>query len=170
MARKRKPSDDVYNARRRMKRQAERYRKQAASTSPGKAARLQQQAKYLESQAQRLYKGADTPARQKKLIAESYSTLEGLKKDKAKRRDIEAREIMKTNAGKRIYAATTSIWEDSDYPTREQALIEYFGVDDLMGVIELFEEKLGGALYEDMESRDAYEQVALQAILAFNLQ
>lgn len=171
MARKTdRPADKIWNARRRYNRAAERYERDAMTASPVEAVRLRKQAEYMRQQSELLRKGKDTASGRKKRVQSSFSTLEGVKKDVGKRRDIEAREIMKTNAGKRVYAATTSIWEDSEYSTREQALIEYFGVTDLMGVIELFEEKLGGALYEDMESRDAYEQVALQAILAFNLQ
>lgn len=171
MARKRKPSDDVYNARRRLKRQAARYEKQARSASPTESARLEQQARYLRNQAQRLYKGADTESRQRRIIGDSFSALEGVKSDKGKRRDIEAREILKTSAGKRIYGATVSIWQDSPYHTREQALIEYFGVSDLMGVIEKFEGEFGERLYSDEGEPyvNPSEALALLAILAFGI-
>ena len=171
MARAKRASDEAYNARRRLKRQAERYKKQAATASASKASRLQQQAKYLESQASRLYHGKDTAKNQARIQAQSYSALQGTRKDTQKRRDIEAAEIMKTNVGAKIYGATVSIWQDSPYADRNKALIEHFGVSDLMGVIELFEREFGEDLYKDDEDPlyRPSEMLALRAILAFGL-
>lgn len=171
MARAKRASDEAYNARRRLKRQAERYKKQAATASASKASRLQQQAKYLESQASRLYQGKDTAKNQARIQAQSYSALQGTRKDTQKRRDIEAAEIMKTNVGAKIYGATVSIWQDSPYTDRNKALIEHFGVTDMMGVIELFEREFGEDLYKDDDSPlyRPSEMLALRAILAFGL-
>lgn len=171
MARAKRASDEAYNARRRLKRQAERYKKQAAASSPGKASRLEQQAKYLECQASRLYKGADTAKNQMRIRAQSYSALQKNRKDVGKRRDIEAAEIMKTNVGAKIYGATVSIWQDSKYTDRNVALMEYFGVTDMMGVIEAFEREFGEDLYKDDDSPlyRPSEMLALRAILAFGL-
>lgn len=171
MARAKRESDKLYNARRRLKRQAERYRKQSEISTPLKASRLQQQAKYLESQASRLYKGKDTAKNQARIKAQSYSALQGTREDTQKRRDIEALEIMKTNVGAKIYGATVSIWQDSAYPDRNKALIKHFGVTDLMGVIEKFEAEFGEKLYSDdfEPNLKPSEALALAAILAFDI-
>lgn len=171
MARAKRASDEAYNARRRLKRQAERYKKQASTASASKASRLQQQAKYLESQASRLYQGKDTAKNQARIKAQSYSALQGTRKDTQKRRDIEAAEIMKTNVGAKIYGATVSIWQDSKYGDRNRALMEYFGVTDMMEVIEAFEREFGEDLYKDDDSPlyRPSEALALRAILAFGL-
>lgn len=172
MARKTdRPADKAWNAIRRYKRQAERYEKQAKMASSAEASRLRQQAQYLRGQASRLYKGKDTAKNQARIQAQSYSALQGTRKDMQKRRDIEAAEIMKTNVGAKIYGATVSIWQDSPYTDRNRALIEHFGVSDLMGVIELFEKEFGEDLYKDDDSPlyRPSEMLALRAILAFGL-
>lgn len=178
MARKHNPNsrdfkagDDVYNARRRFKRAAERYERDAAKASPIEAARLKKQAEYMRSQAELTYKGKDNAVRMEKRIKYSFSTLEGARKDVGKRRDIEAHELMKTDIGAKIYGATVSIWQDSKYSNRDVALMEYFGVSDLMGVIEKFESEFGEKLYsKDFEPNlKPSEALALASILAFDI-
>lgn len=166
-----KDSDDAYNARRRFKRAAERYERDAAKASPIEAARLRKQAEYMRTQAELTYKGRDNATHMKKRIKDSFSTLEGARKDVGKRRDIEASELMKTDIGAKIYGATVSIWQDSKYADRDVALMKYFGVTDLMGVIEKFEAEFGEKLYsKDFEPNlKPSEALALAAILAFDI-
>lgn len=172
MARKTdRPADKAWNAKRRFKRAAERYEKAAAKASPVEAARLRKQAEYMRSQADLMRKGADIPARTAKRIQASKLTLEGARKNKQKRRDIVARELMNTDVGAKIYGATVSIWQDSKYTDRDKALMDFFGVSDLMGVIEAFERQFGEDLYSDDEQPliRPSEMLALRAILAFGL-
>ena len=156
MARKRKTSDDVYNARRRLKRQAARLLKSAKDQGGIMASRLRKQAERLLDMAKRTYKGADTPSRQKKLVEESEQQLVSRRKglDEKKNREAEAKEIMKTVAGRRIYAATTDIWEDSEYSDRDIPIIAFFGAQDMLEVIEIFEREFGQDLYKEPESED----------------
>ena len=172
MARKTdRPADKIWNARRRYNRAAERYERDALTASPAEAARLRKQAEYMRQQSELLRKGKDTASGRKKRVQASFSTLEGTKKDVGKRRDIEAREIMNTNVGAKIYGATVSIWQDSPYANRDVALMEYFGVTDLMGVIEKFEAEFGEKLYSDdfEPNLKPSEALALASILAFDI-
>jgi len=91
-----------------------------------------------------------------KLIEESEerATVKGM--SEKERRTFEAREILKTQAGHRIYGAFVDQWKDSE--DREAALMAYFGADDLMEVIEIIEQA-GLGLYDDIESEMKYDEV-----------
>lgn len=156
MARARKASDDAYNARRRYKRQAERLKREAAKQGGVVGTRLEKQADRLIAKARRTYQGADTPYRQERLIRESELQLVSKRGeiDDSARREAEAKEIMKTVAGRRIYAATTDVWEDSGYEDRDVPIVAFFNADDLMQVIEIFERLFGSDLYKEPASED----------------
>ena len=80
-------------------------------------------------------------------------------RDEQVRREQEAKSIMSSEAGHRIYAGTIDVWQDSDYPSREDALMAHFGVDSLMDVIELFEEELGEDLYAEEKVQIKYDEL-----------
>jgi hypothetical protein len=80
-------------------------------------------------------------------------------RDEQVRREQEAKSIMSSEAGHRIYAGTIDVWQDSDYPSREDALMAHFGVDTLMDVIELFEEELGEDLYAEEKVQIKYDEL-----------
>lgn len=91
-----------------------------------------------------------------KLIEESEerATIKGMSEQE--RRTFEAREILKTQAGHRIYGAFVDQWKNAE--DREAALMKYFGADDLMEVIEIIEQA-GLGLYDDIESEMKYDEV-----------
>lgn len=110
----------------------------------------------------------------KELISESMSALSSASID---RRAKEAEKIMSSSAGSRIYGATTNIWakvgEDGkltdrySYKDRNKALMEYFGVDDMMGVIEKFEEEFPDTLYGDTDKLEKYDEIVTAGLARF---
>lgn len=108
------------------------------------------------------------------LIKESFSSLQSADID---RRAEEADRIMSSSAGSRIYGATTNIWakvgEDGkltdrySYRERNKALMDYFGVDDMMGVIEKFEEEFPDTLYGDTDKLEKYDEIVTAGLARF---
>ena len=86
--------------------------------------------------------------------SEQRATVKGMTEQE--RRTFEAREILKTKAGHRIYGAFVDQWKNAE--DREKALIDYFGASDLMEVIEIIEDADLG-LYDDIESEEKYDEV-----------
>lgn len=104
-------------------------------------------------------------------IERSFQKLEGIGLDAEARREAMADELLSNPMiARRIYGATVSIWnaEDEsgmklDYEGRNQAIIDYFGAQDMLEVIERFE-RMGG-LYdeEEGEGEDRYTSFVLRA-------
>ena len=133
MARAKRKSDSVYNARRRYTRKAERYMKQAESSYGASCERYIELAKREAEKAlatydkepsfQKLSKGLQrvaletdaqfskpaNDAQRQKLISKSKRSLEGNIKD---RREYEGRAIMNSSVGSRIIASLEPIWRD----------------------------------------------------------
>ena len=167
MARKRKKSDDVYNARRRFRRQAERYAKKAESTTGVASAKYRAIAQDAAEKALSTYQNKD--AAQKGRVAtvaqrvgastetaEKYSRRlsklddaqlqDVLEKSSTKLsgvtgadlRDAEAKAILsKGNIGSRFYGSLVDIWQGSN--DIDQAIKDYFGVDSIMDVLDELE-------------------------------
>lgn len=132
-ARAKKASDEVYNARRRYTRKAERYMKQADSSYGASRERYIELAKREAEKAlstydkepsfQKISKGLQrvaletdaqfskpaNDAQRQKLISRSKRSLESNVKD---RREYEGRAIMSSSVGSRIIAALEPIWRD----------------------------------------------------------
>lgn len=110
----------------------------------------------------------------KELISESMNALASASVD---RRTVEAERIMSSSAGSRIYGATTNIWaklgeegrltDKFSYRERNRALMDYFGVDDMMGVIEKFEEEFPDTLYGDADKIEKYDEVVTAGLAKF---
>ena len=143
MARNRKPSDDVRNARRREYRAAQRYLKKAEETSGATAARNRALAKthlfnaletYDPAQNQKLAApivnvaaqlGIDiqksrsefitsTQEQRQQAVERSYSALEENLKDPSKRKAIETQALLRNKAiGRRIMGGLVDVWRDS---------------------------------------------------------
>ena len=174
-----KPSDETRNARRRFSREAERYMKDAQNAEGAMKRRYENLARENLSKALSTYSDK-TPASKyskdikelmntlgdvkahprkstKELIEESYSQLRSSKNIDRVRRAREAEAILNSPVGSRIYGATVEIWKDA--PDINQALMDYFEVDDMMGVIEKFESEFGETLYEQPEQQEKYDEV-----------
>lgn len=188
-ARRASGSDDAYNARRRYYRQAQRYEKQAAQAATAvEAGRYRTLAARQTERALATYEDP-TKARLSKPIQDLTSRLsvrKPLKKptesyqadviatsvnanpDKmsdADRRDYEARSIMGTEVGHRIYGAFADVWKD-DPENRDQAIMNYLGASDMMEVIEIIEEQ-GIDVYADPESEQKYDEIRTAIELAY---
>lgn len=182
MARKVKAGDNTYNARRRYYRQAERYEQQASKASSAvESSRLAYLARRALEKAIATYEDPTkakfskpiqdlasrlsprkpvrkpTAAQKARLVGESRAkaTVSGIK-DEQERREIEARDILDSPIGKRIYGALVDIWKDAD--DRDAAIMDYFGVDSMMDVIEALE-RMGFDLYSDPESQEKYDEI-----------
>lgn len=188
-ARRASGSDDAYNARRRYYRQAQRYEKQATQAATAiEAERYRTLAARQTERALATYEDP-TKARLSKPIqdltsrlsvrkplrkpTESYqadviATSENVNPDKmsdADRRDYEARSIMGTEVGHRIYGAFADVWKD-DPANRDQAIMDYLGASDMMEVIEIIEEQ-GIDIYADPESEQKYDEIRTAIELAY---
>ena len=179
----REASDEAYNARRRFVRKAERYFKMAENASGVTRERYETIARESLSDAMSTYeKGTSRKSMSKKIreLDEQLKPVDVFRReakqsiskrlkerserslysrDEQVRREQEAKSIMSSEAGHRIYAGTIDVWQDSDYPSREEALIAHFGVSDLMGVIEIFEEELGEDLYAPEKDVIKYDEL-----------
>lgn len=195
MPRKKRDSDETYNARRRYRRQAERFIKKADESSGILKSRYEAQARNATINALSTYaKGQQPKGRVKqltemlgidaktvqqvafakgmqsggvstglvsKLVERSKQTLVS-----AETRDEMAKEILSTgNVGSRFYGGLVDIWGDTpehrEHPN--QPILEFFGTDSMMDVIEGLE-AAGIDLYTPDENEDVYKsaQLALQ--------
>lgn len=105
--------------------------------------------------------------------SESFTAPTGTASEKAQaRRDQEARAILNSPMGSRIYAGTVDIWAQPTYDPEtgefvnrktqddiDQAIMDYFGVESMMDVIEILERETD--IYADPESMERYDAVSL---------
>lgn len=179
-ARALRASDELRNARRRFAREADRYVKEANKYTGAVKERYENLAKRSLNKALQTYSENYPTSKYSKdikalidnfdsstlskvrrgdvqgLIKESFSSLKSADLD---RREEEASRIMSSSAGSRIYGATVNIWGDKAYKDRDKALMEYFGTDDMMGVIEKFEEEFPDTLYGDSDKIEKYDEI-----------
>lgn len=164
-------SEDIYQARRRYVRAGERYEKQAAKETGAAADRLRALAEANYKTALSMYENEQAAAKfaekhnlptpkkplsegaRSRLVEESSSALESVRKDPRRRRELEARELMRGPVGSRIMAATKDIWYDPTAEKQDMALAyrrieQAFGADSMAGVIKKFEDELGDELYQ----------------------
>lgn len=194
-ARKReRKSDDVYNARRRFRRQAQRYLAKADNSGGLERARYEALARDAAMSAIRTYSKGQKVQGQVKQLADRLNITErsfGLKafaqgfeksgvyaKDiskliersqsalvgKGRSRDDMARDILSAgNIGSRFYGGLVQIWgkneESRKHPNR--AILEYFGANDLLEVLEDLEDA-GIDLYAPDVNDDVYKSVQLK--------
>ena len=184
MARARKQSDVTYNARRRYRRQAERYEKKAAESSGIEKSRYENLAKTSLEKSYLLYDKPTTAKGTRKMQEMSQrlkprrAVRDLTKKEKAKlierskgatksemsddeAREFEAQDIMRSSVGDRIYGALVDIWRDSGYSNRDYAIMDFFGVESMAEVLDAIEEA-GIDIYADPESLERYDEAVTQ--------
>lgn len=155
----------LYNIRRRYRRQAERFEKQAAAEgiSKSEVSRLRKAAELLRNEAQQytvanLTQGAqrgsdDYRRRIAEGIAEgarvSSRYLVGGKKAADNRKQLEE-SLISGNAANVLWASTVEIWRDGGYENRREAIIEAFAeenpdreVRDLLDVADILSDEMG---------------------------
>lgn len=195
MPRKKRDSDETYNARRRYRRQAERFIKKADESSGILKSRYEAQARNATINALSTYaKGQQPKGRVKQLTdmlgidaktVQQVAFAKGMQSGgvstglvsrlvqrsrqtlaSAETRDAMAREVLSTgNVGSRFYGGLVDIWGDTpehrEHPN--QSILEFFGTDSMMDVIEDLEAE-GIDLYTPDENEDVYKsaQLALQ--------
>lgn len=195
MPREKRASDETYNARRRYRRQAERFIKKADESSGILKSRYEAQARNATINALITYaKGQQPKGRVKQLTemlgidaktVQQVAFAKGMQSGgvstglvsrlvqrskqtlaSAETRDAMAKEILSTgNVGSRFYGGLVDIWGDTPehraHPN--QSILEFFGTDSMMDVIEDLEAE-GIDLYTPDENEDVYKsaQLALQ--------
>ena len=195
MARAKRQSDNVYNARRRYRRQAERFIKKADESSGILKSRYEAQARNATINALSTYaKGQQPKGRVKQLTemlgidaktVQQVAFAKGMQSGgvstglvsrlvqrskqalaSAETRDEMAKEILSIgNVGSRFYGGLVDIWGDTPEHRKHpnQPILEFFGTDSIMDVIEDLEAE-GIDLYTPDENEDIYKsaQLALQ--------
>lgn len=190
MARARKRSDDVYNARRRFRRQAERYLKKANETAGVAKNRYESMARNALEKAIASYAGnkpqgriaqlaeklnitqarinivrsekAVTKEDRANFIVESKSALFTANKDKS--RDDMAKGILSDkNVASAFYGGLSDIWANTEVGRENpnQAITEYYGVESIMDIIEMLE-NAGVDIYKSSENENTYIDIALK--------
>lgn len=181
LPRPKKKGDVSYNARRRYIRAGERLEKQAAKETGAAAERLRYQAQQNYEKALSLYENERDQRRfaekhdlaipkrkideekRKSRISESFKKLESNIRSPELKSDQEARELLSSKIGSRIYAATKDIWmgETGEFNQAEinQQIMDAFGAKSMSEVIKKFEDELGEDLYKEPKSLERYDEV-----------
>lgn len=190
MARARKRSDDVYNARRRFRRQAERLLKKANETAGAAKNRYESMARNALEKAIASYAGNKPQGRiaqlaeklnitqaridiiktnetktkeyRENFIVNSRSAL--FTSNKGKSRDDMAKDILSDkNVASSFYGGLSDIWANTEAGRKNpnQAIIEYYNDESIMDVIEMLE-NAGVDIYKPSENGDTYMDVALK--------
>ena len=161
--RAKRASDVVYNARRRLKRQAERLEKQASQTTGTESARLRALAETARNRAQATYGQSYTMKEAQNLLRKTASSLASASSETNTgiRTEEESISLMSTRVGSRILAATESLWRGVPYNQRLDAIMTAYGVTSVSDLITRFEELSGGTLYDDERPKERYDSIVL---------
>lgn len=82
--------------------------------------------------------------------------------DEQTRKNEEARAVLRSDVGSRIMGGLVDVWKGEKTPeTREQALKDYFGVENISEVLEKIEEKIGADLYKELDQDQKYDEIKL---------
>ena len=197
---RRKTGDDATNARKRYTREASRYLRQADNaTSPQMQARYRELARKSAEDALSTYEKQVPFSKMRKDLQEvalrtgaEFSTVDDAKRgkirqrmitdktssralrkerDTAQRRDYEARSLLNTHVGNRIFGSLAEIWQDAidssgnlDRDEMERLIFDFLGVSDWMSAIERFEEVFGEELYAEPENTFRYDNIVNSAV------
>lgn len=174
MARKRKQSDDVYNARRRLRRaiaRAQNTLHKAVSTTEIEKQKLiiSEHKRNLEKVgriAKELYGGKIELSEAKEKLEDVSTKYSGLGNRKA-RRERTAKNIMSTSIGHRIVGAFEPLWNarDEERPI-EEVILDRVGVDSWGELLERFEREFPD-LYKEPSNDEWYDTVKLQIMKAY---
>ena len=178
-SRARKAGDELYNARRRYTRSAQRYMEKAESETGVLSERYKELARGELKKAIGTYEKEPTskPVKdlmnrlgvgkqsakgmdKEKLVRESKSSLESSLKDSEIRREREARAILNSKIGHRIYGGTVSIWKGRE--DIDAAIMEHFGVDSMADVIDLLEQEIDLYQVEDVPETSSGDVVRMK--------
>lgn len=151
-------ADAAYNARRRLKRQAERFEKQALSAEGSAKKRMESLAESLREAASRTYKREDGTY-DLRALAQGRDLFARYTMQEERQADI----LMRSHIGSRIYAATVDVWKGLSYDEREAALWEEFGVSSNADLIKLLEKELGEEFYA-ADSYEKYLEIVLKIV------
>lgn len=155
MARAHRTSDDAYNARRRLKREAARLEKQANRATGSYSERLQSVADELRSKAANLYADKESGKGYRKDLIRQSESVRSMSEER--QTDI----LLSSNIGSRIYAGTKELWIDEEDPNlREERILEAFGVSSMLDVLKILEKQLGDILYSE-DTTENYDSVTL---------
>lgn len=192
MPRENRDSDEIYNARRRYRRQAERFIKKADESSGILKSRYEAQARNATINALSTYaKGQQPKGRVKQLTdmlgidaktVQQVAFAKGMQSGgvstglvsrlverskqtlvSAETREEMAKQILSTgNVGSRFYGGLIDIWGDTPEHRKHpnQPILEFFGADSIMDVIEGLE-AAGIDLYTPDENEDVYKSIQL---------
>jgi hypothetical protein len=177
-------SDKLYNARRRLFRQADSLERQAAKMETQKGASdalagsYRTRAAELRSQAQSLYASNVTKGTGLKRGTEAYTRALEQATQEAVQREINPKTWRKREemtirslsgeGGRKFYAATSDIWNRPgvvSYRQRNQAIMDYFGEDSMQGVLEKMRSGTGVDYMErdtELNEWERYEEAALR--------
>lgn len=186
-SRAKRQSDAMYNARRRFRREAERYMKKAAGAKGATKSRYEAQAQQALKRAAATYEKFNSgktqiaavakqlnielsqldtkkisAAKRAKAIAKSYESLEGVK-TLTSDRNTSAKAILSSgNVGARFYGGFSEIWATSEEGKAKPnaAIADFFGVEDVLAVLEMLE-AAGIDIYRASENSDVYKSVQL---------
>lgn len=177
--------DELYNARKRFTRQAERYAKKARSESGTLADKYRTLAKIELNNALNTYSSAPkskkvvdlmqelnvsredynppSDVRREYLTERSIKSLEDSRRTPEARREFEAKALLNSNIGKRIYGGLSSIWRGAD--DINNAIMKHFGVDSMADVIDVIEAQIN--LFSDPDALERYDEIKAAIELAF---
>lgn len=179
MARKKTKSDEIYNARRRYRRQAERYAKKAESATGATKTRYEMQARSSIEKAISTYENKEKPRGKLKTMAEAFSvgykqnanigklverSINELASSKKNTREEMAENILSIdNIGSRFYGGLSEIWtvNEESRQAPNKAILEYFGAKDIMEVLEKIE-NAGIDIYTPEGNGTDYRTIQLQ--------
>lgn len=174
MARKRKQSDDVYNARRRLKRAIDRAKSslhKAVSTTEIEKQKvliseLNRNLDKVGRTAKDLYGGKIELSEAKERLKKASTRYIGAGSRKA-RRERTAKNIMSTSIGSRIIGAFEPLWNaEGEIRSAEEVIFERVGVESWGELLEKFEGEFP-ELYKEPMNDEYYDKVKMQIMLAY---
>ena len=174
MARKRKQSDDVYNARRRLKRAitraTESLHREVSTTEIEKQkvliSELNRNLDKVGRIAKDLYGGKIEFSEAKERLKKTSTRYVGAGSRKA-RRERTAKNIMSTSIGSRIIGAFEPLWNvEGEKRSIEDVIFERVGVESWGELLEKFEGEFP-ELYKEPTNDEYYDKVKMQIMLAY---
>lgn len=175
--RNREPGDTARVIRKRFEDEAKRYERQAAKAGKAEARYLNQAAEAARANAEK-YKVANLREKFGKGDAGTFKIMEYL--ETVGRRESErgmyrnlrsqnareqrlAERVLSGSAGSSFYAGTVQIWRGKTGDERNQAILEFFGKENLWQVLQHLEQQLGVNFFDIKELRaEMYSIEALQ--------
>ena len=180
-------SDELRNIRRRYERQAQRLEKRAENATPTDARYLRRAAEQARNQASKFYAKNITDAKPGTAkyaqaisnaisaanVSKSKATLELNIGGSTDRNNMVGRLLLKGSAGSRFFAGTIEIWRGkTDYGERLQAVMDYFGVDNVLDAIKEYNSLIGDDVTDESGSEsdiERYQRQTRKGILNINV-